>query len=273
MPEGDTIHGLAHALRPELAGRTLARVDLREKPGAARIQGATVTAVDALGKHLLVHTVSADGGHALTLRVHLGIGGTWHRYRPGEPWRRGSTQATVVLETAEAVHVAFDAPQAEVLRTADVPRHPTLSALGPDLLRPPVDHATILARARDPARADLPAGELLLDQRVACGLGNVFKSELLFIERVHPATPVHALDDATLLRLYALGERLLHKSVELGRRVTTLGPEGARARARNEPLWVYGRAGRPCLRCGARVRQRPQGDLARLTWWCPDCQR
>jgi endonuclease-8 len=273
MPEGDTLHRTADGLRPYLVGRAIVAARTAG-PGAVprvdRLIGATVTGVDAVGKNLLVRF---DNG--LELRTHLRMNGSWHRYRPGERWRRPPSRARLVLEVPGAVAVCFDAPVVELLEIRAESLHPPLAALGPDLLDPgwnPVMAAEALRRLRDPTWAERAIGEALVDQRALAGIGNVYKSEALFLERVDPWARVGNLSDATLAALVATARRLLDANADRRagpERVTT---DRARAAA-GGPLWVYDRAGRPCRRCGALLERRRQGtELPRLTFWCPRCQ-
>jgi endonuclease-8 len=269
VPEGDTLFRTAAGLRPYLVGRTVAAARAAG-PGAVpqvqRIVGHEITAVDALGKNLLIRF---DNG--LEIRTHLRMNGSWHRYRPGERWRRPPARARLVIEVPGAVAVCFDAPVVELLEQRTESLHPSLAKLGPDLLSPDFDADEAFRRLRDPARTDRAVAEALIDQRVMAGLGNVYKSEIPWIERVSPFAPVEELDDATLRRLIATARRLLLANVSPGRgpeRVTTAGDRGAPG-----PLYVYRRTGRPCRRCGTAIASTQQGsELPRTTWWCPTCQ-
>lgn len=266
MPEGDTIFRTAEVLRAALGNRRILRARAQPQPGLRRVPdlgrlcGATVKSVEARGKHLLI---GFDNG--LTLRSHMRMRGSWHRYRLGEPWRLPARQASAVLETAEAVAVAFNTPVVELLTDADLRRSSSLLQLGPDLLSRSFDADEALRRLRE--RDAEALGNALLDQRAVAGIGNVYKSEVAFVERMDPWAPVHAFADAELFAALATARRLLQANVHGGSRVTT-----GRA-TRGQGLWVYGRAGRPCRRCGTPIRVRRQGELARLTYWCPRCQR
>ncbi len=272
MPEGDTLRRTADGLRPYLVGRrvTAARAGgPGPVPQVGRLVGATVLAVEAVGKNLLVRF---DDG--LELRTHLGMHGSWHRYRPGERWRRPAGRARLVLEVPGAVAVCFDAPVVELFEVRAEGLHQALASLGPDLLAPgfePAGAAEALRRLREPGRSGATIAEALLDQRALAGIGNVYKSELLFIERVDPWAAVADLDDATLARLVSTARRLLLENVRPGS-----GPERVTTDHRRPsvgPLWVYDRAGRPCRRCGSLIVRRRQGrDLPRLTYWCVRCQ-
>lgn len=266
MPEGDTIYKIASALRPHLEGREIVRAR-----GAARgprldgLTGSTLTDIQPMGKHLIMRF-----SNGLALHTHLRMTGSWHRYAPGMPWRKPAHQAVVVLETRESVVVCFQAPVVELLDEGTVSRRRAIATLGPDILAPSFDRAEALHRLRAPVRAALTLGEALLDQRAVAGVGNEYKSEILFIERLDPWLTVGAVDDNVLKRVLATAERLLRFNVEPGRagRVTT----GRSAATHGSRVWVYGRAGRPCFRCGERVQRRIAGEQARVTFWCPRCQ-
>lgn len=269
MPEGDTLFRTAAGLRPYLVGRTVTAARAAgpgRVPQLDRIVGHEIRAVDALGKNLLIRF---DNG--LEIRTHLRMNGTWHRYRPGERWRRPPARARLVIEVPGAVAVCFDAPVVELLEQRAEALHPSLGRLGPDLLAPDFDAEEALRRLRDPARATTPLAEALVDQRVMAGLGNVYKSEVAWIERVSPFAPVEAVDDETLRRVIATSRRLLLANVSRDRgpeRTTTAGDRGAPG-----PLYVYGRTGRPCRRCRTPIASERQGtDLPRTTYWCPTCQ-
>lgn len=268
MPEGDTLARTASGLRPHLIGREV-RAARASGPGPLprvdRLVGTRIEDVEARGKHLLVRF---DSG--LTLRTHLGMRGSWHRYRPGERWRRPPARARLVLEVPGTVAVCFDAPVVELLESRTEAVHPVLAELGPDLLAPAFDAAEAVRRLRSPERAATPIAEALLDQRALAGIGNVYKSEILFIDGVDPFAPIGNLDDATLERLVATARSLLAANA-----TRAAGPERVTtgsARRRVGPLWVYGRAGRPCRRCGTRLVGRRHGALPRVTTWCPRCQ-
>lgn len=260
MPEGDTIHKVAAAMAPELEGRELQGGRLREVPGAP-FAGRVVSGLSVHGKHLFIELDGVE-----VLRVHLGMTGSWHRYAPGERWTRPARQASVVLETAADVFVCFNAKEVVLMRARGA-RHKDLGArLGPDLLGNDPDYAEILRRAR--ARpASLPAVDLLLDQSISSGIGNVYKSEVLFMHRVHPETPVEALDDATVVAMFRTAAGLLRQNLGGGSRVTRF------PRDRAGRLWVYNRAGKPCLECDTPVVHTRSGRHQRGTWHCPACQR
>lgn len=267
MPEGDTLFRTAAGLRPYLVGRAVLAARATRGAQVGRLVGATVESVDTIGKNLLIRF-----SNGLEVRTHLRMNGTWHRYRPGERWRRPAARAVLVLEVEGAVAVCFDAPVVELFDARAEALHPALAPLGPDLLAEAFDPAEALRRLRDPARSAMTIGEAILDQRVMAGVGNVYRAEILFIERVDPLATVASLDGATLARLIATARRLLLANADRRR-----GPErtttGGAREAGGAPLWVYGRAGRPCRRCGTPIASASLGrDLPRTVWWCPSCQ-
>lgn len=271
MPEGDTLARIAVALRPYLAGRVVTGARARlPGPQVSRLVGQKIDAVDAAGKNLLI---KFDGG--LELRTHLGLHGSWHRYRPGETWRRPPSRAALVLEVPGAIAVCFDAPVVELFERRAEVVHPTISMLGPDLLDAAFDQAEAVRRLQDVSRSKTAIGEALLDQRAVAGIGNVYKSEILFIEKVDPFALVGTLNTATLDGVMGKGRELLQANARpdaaVGR-TTTVDPKTG-AHLAPSRLWVYDRAGRPCHRCGALIRSAPQGnELPRTTYWCPSCQ-
>jgi endonuclease-8 len=258
VPEGDTLFRTAAGLRPHLVGRTVTAARARRPgPQVERIVGTTIESVESQGKNLLIRF---DNG--LELRTHLRMNGSWHRYRPGERWRRPEARARLVIEVPGAVAVCFDAPVVELFEQRAEAIHPAISTLGPDLLDPAFDDTAAdeaLRRLRDPSRAGLTISEALLDQRALAGIGNIWRNETLFVERVDPFATVASLDDQTLRQLVSTARRLLTDSAS-----------GAPGRA---PMRAYRRAGRPCPRCGSLIRSRPlAAELPRTTYWCPRCQ-
>lgn len=274
MPEGDTIHRTAATLQRAIGGQTvtrfttvlprLARVDA-DRP----IAGRTVDKVEARGKHLLIWF---SGG--AVLRTHMRMHGSWHIYRPGESWQRPYRHMRIVIETPDMHAIAFEVPVAEFLDAGAVATAPALRDLGPDLLADDFDPAEAVERLL--ARAEVEIADALLDQHALAGIGNVFKSEVLFLGGVHPFTRVGQLPPDQVGRLVAIAMRLLRANV---------GPrDGARAvpwsglrrtTGRDDPsarLWVYRRAGQPCRRCGTPIAMQKQGPYARSTYWCSRCQ-
>jgi endonuclease-8 len=263
MPEGHTIHRAARRIASVLVGRQLERVEARgaqlvEAQARARLLGATITAVEARGKHLLIHT---DAGW--TLHSHLRMDGVWHLYRRGEPWRRARTRAWLLLGSGDWDAVEFDGPILTLVRTEQLDADQSLTELGPDILVTPFDDDEFLRRMR--RGDDREIGDALLQQRIVAGIGNIYKSETLFMTQVDPWKCVREFDDEELVRVRELATRIMEAGVLDARAITFHGP-GPKGR------WVYRRAGMPCRRCATAIRSALQGDDQRTTYWCPRCQ-
>jgi endonuclease-8 len=259
VPEGDTVWLVARRLHDALAGDLLERADLRVPALATTdLSGRHVLEVRARGKHLLTRV---EGG--LTLHSHLRMDGMWHLYRRGVPWAGGPDhQVRVVLSTHAWDAIGYRLPVVELLETAR--EDDAVGHLGPDLLDPSFHAAEALRRLlADPARE---IGQALLDQRNLAGIGNLYKAETLFVRRTSPWTTTGAVDD--LPGVVETARRLLESNKAHAAQLTTGDPR------RGREHWVYGRAGRPCRRCGAVLRSAKQGPAPydRITTFCPTCQ-
>lgn len=255
MPEGDTLHRTAATLRRVLEGGVLRRFEAPRLVGSGPREGTEILGVEALGKHLLIHF-----GDGTTLRTHLKMSGSWHTYRRGERWRKPAWQARAVIETEEEVAVCFSAPVVEVVPTSRLASHPDLRHLGPDLCQEGADLGEAVRRMGRVLDPSVEIGVALLDQRVACGVGNVYKSEVLHSCGIHPSTRVGDLAISEREELMRTAAELLHANLDGYPRSTV--PEG---------LAVYGRAGQPCRECGNTISLRHQGEHARTTYWCETC--
>lgn len=253
MPEGDTIHRVAARLRPALVGQRLVRVDAPRLARPLPPPGTVIDAVDARGKHLLVRFSTGE-----VLETHLRMTGSWHLYRPGARWARPARLARVVLEVTDWVAVCFSAPVVRLTTT------PGTGHLGPDLCTPDADLSEVVRRMGAVPEPGTTLADVLLDQRICAGVGNVYKSEVCFVCGVHPLTPIEMVDPALRRRLAATAQRLLRANLGAGRRTTVPGPPGT--------LAVYGRARLPCRRCGTPIVAARTGPRARSTYWCPTCQ-
>lgn len=231
-------------LRERLAGQSVQRA---WPPSLERLAGRRLEDVEPAGKHLLMRF---SGG--LALHSHMRMHGNWQVYRPRGRWREHRWRARAVLTFDDAVAVCFNAPVIELVRDAEA----TVAHLGPDILVDPFDLDDVIVRARRSDAATI--GELLLEQRVCAGIGNIYKCEALWLERADPWASVSDLTDDQLKRLYRTARDLMRRSV---------AGDGFRPRHA-----VHARGGRACLRCGTRIDVRPQGRLSRLTYWCPRCQ-
>ena len=273
MPEGDTIFRAARTLHRALGGKVVTGFQsvfphLTRIHEDAPITGRTVDSVSASGKHMLM---AFSGG--LVLRTHMRMNGSWHIYRPGETWQRGRRDMRIVVQTSDFVAVGFSIPVAEWIHARAITRHEELRRLGPDLLADDFDTQEAEKRVR--ARGDTAIADVLLNQRVMAGIGNVYKSEVLFACRVDPFALVSALSDEQISCLVSTARKYLRANVSegLAAMTTYLGfRKTTRRDAPSERLWVYGRVGEPCRRCSALVKIAKQGRDARLTYWCPACQ-
>jgi endonuclease-8 len=233
------------------------------------ITGRTVEEVRSVGKHLLMRF---SGG--LILRTHMRMNGSWHVYRPGESWHRPRRHMRVVVATSDFEAVGFNIPVAEFIAEQDLSRNRELGRLGPDLLSDEFDDEAAVRRIA--ARGSEEIGDVLLDQRTVAGVGNVYKSETLFACGISPFAAAGSLNDDTLRSLVATARGLLRLNVSTNLPAMTTYTGYRRTTGRDDPgerLWVYGRAGRPCRRCGTAIQVKKQGMDARTTYWCPSCQK
>ena len=274
MPEGDSIYRTARTLERALAGRAVTRFEsvfphLTRVDVDAPLRGRTVDRVEARGKHLLIW-FSGE----LVLRTHMRMRGSWHIYRPGERWQRPHHDMRIVIETSEMHAVAFTVPVAEFVAATDVAQLPTLRDLGPDPLAPDFDAAEAVRRIH--AQQNVEIADALLDQHAIAGIGNIFKSETLFVARINPFAAVRNLSPDTLERLVGVASTLMRANIGETASAGIVTYSGLRRTAtRDDPsprLWVYGRSGKPCRRCGAIIQRRTQGPHARSTYWCERCQ-
>jgi endonuclease VIII len=256
MPEGDVVWQTARRLHQALAGRALTHSDFRvPRLATTDLRGREVLEAVARGKHLLIRVA---GG--LTVHTHLMMDGSFRFQRPGPPPR--DHKVRLVLGNEDGLAVGYSLGILELLRTAE--EEQAVGHLGPDLLGPGWDAPEAVRRLRE--RPDQAVGEAVMDQTRLAGIGNVYKSEVLFLRGLNPWRPVGRIEDLT--GLVELARRLLEANKTRYGHITT----GDRRPGRSH--WVYGRAGRPCRRCGTRIRRADQGpDLReRITYWCPHCQ-
>jgi endonuclease-8 len=260
MPEGDTIHKVAEYLDAALRGRQLCAVRLHPAFGPS-VGARRVVRVSSEGKHLFL-----TFGDGTQLRSHLGMYGAWHRYPRGAPWRKPPRQASLVLSTERQDYVCFNAREVEWVCLHGFRRVDQGARLGGDLIRDGLDPGELLRRIQAFCPPPTLLVDLLLDQRVAAGIGNVYKSEVLFLERQPPSREIARLEAAALVALYQRAGALLADNVGGGARTTRRTMDGRGG------LWVYGRRDRPCRRCGTAVRRAVLGAQPRSTYWCPRCQ-
>lgn len=267
MPEGDTLYKLALKLRPRLLAEVIEECRLRDRGRLPALVGVSISAVESRGKNLLI----ALGERSL-IRIHLGMKGAVRCFERRD-MRPASRGAASVIRTARWDVLMNEQTRAELVRRIDLERGDVLGDLGPDLLIEPVDFAEIVRRAQSPERVREPLGELLLDQRVAAGVGNVYKNEVLFMARLSPWTRVEELSAGQLETVYRLCRDLLRSNLGPGfRRFVSTHTRTWEASKGETRLWVYQQTSRGCLVCGGEVRFARQGPRARGTYWCPRCQ-
>jgi endonuclease-8 len=266
MPEGDSVFKYARSLRPVLVGKTIVRFELRERGEVEFLAGRLVQSIDVLGKHMMI-AIEPDW----VLRVHLGMKGRWFVNGAHERRRPPPSETRVLIATSDHAVYCVRASTAELTRARDPKLRARLHALGPDVLAEDFDPAQAAARARE--HADTPIAEVILDQRVAAGIGNVYRSELLFKTQVHPRKLVRELDDDTLVRIYALARELMRANLGPGPRTTAGTHQGARHAPNVSHHYAYRRHGLPCHRCGTPIERELIGDLARSIYFCPRCQK
>lgn len=313
MPEGDTIFRAARTLQRALGGHRVTRFETQYAQLArvhddAPITGRRVEKVAARGKHLLVflssigNRPSAVGSgesgvgsrepgveeddrrrrrsgrpswaDPLVLRTHMLMSGSWHIYRAGEAWQRSTSSARVVLGTETFVAVAFTVPIAEFVLASELEAEGPIGRLGPDVLSPDFDTAEAQRRLSTSVRPTV--AEALLEQRSVAGIGNVYKSELLFLAGVWPFLPPSAISDKQWQRMLRDAQVLLRANVVDPSATGVLSYRGMRrTTGRSNPeqrLYVYGRQRQPCRRCGTAIQLRHHGEHNRSTYWCPRCQ-
>ncbi len=265
MPEGHVLHRAARLQGRRFRGQRISASSPQGRfaAGAAQLNGQTVFGIDALGKHLFYRFDTGD-----VLHVHLGLFGKFRLRQLPAP--EPSPNARLVMETGtDHLHLAgptvcefIDPDEEDRLR----------SRLGPDPILRPADGADRLFEKL--ARRSISIGAALLDQSVVAGIGNVYRSELLFLAGVHPLSVAKSLDAETILDLWLRSVDALRIGERSGR-IVTVEPEemGARTRRdlqRRDRLYVYKRASQPCRRCGTPIRMADADG--RNVWWCPTCQ-
>jgi endonuclease-8 len=275
MPEGDTIFRTARSMGRALAGKPVT-VFRSTYPLLTRfsddtpIPGQLVDRVEARGKWLLIHF--SGGG---TLLTHMLMSGSWHIYRHGERWQQPRTNMRIVIENSDFVAVGFRVPVAEMHTAQSLARDRRIPNSEIDVLSPVFNAEEAMRRVRGHGSEEI--GDVLLHQEVLAGVGNVFKSEICFVTALNPFCRVSALTAEQVQAAIAAAKKLVRANVlvDSGDTIVTYGGRQRRTTHESDPsasLWVYGRKGEPCRRCGEPVRRRIQGPDARVTFWCQRCQ-
>jgi endonuclease-8 len=260
VPEGDTVWNTARALHRALANGRVTASDFRvPRLATTDLTGWTVLESTCRGKHLLLRLADPGGTRRMTLHSHLRMDGAWRAYEPGARWAaRPAHHIRVVLRTADAVAVGYHLHDLALVPTAEEDR--LVGHLGPDLLGPDWDPAEAVRRIA--AHQATAIAEALLDQTSLAGIGNLYKSEVLFLRGIWPWTAVAAVPDLT--GTVTLAQKLLRANVGRWTQSTT------GSLRRGETTYVYGRRAAPCRRCATAISKAEQGD--RVTYWCPNCQ-
>lgn len=275
MPEGDAIYRAARTMHRVLAGHVVTKFEtayahLDRVNVDTPIVGRTIERCESAGKHHLI-VFSGD----VILRTHMRMSGSWHLYRHGERWWRGPQAMRVRIDTADWVAVAFQVPVAEFVTSKQLASTDPVAKLGPDLLGREFDRDEAVRRLI--VSGHQPIAMSLLDQRLVAGIGNIYKSEVLFMAGVNPFTPAGEVPQPALEHMLDIARGLLKDNVIGGsseriqtyRSLRTTNP----ATGHDESVWVYGRAGKPCRKCSTAIEMRKMGIEARSTYWCPTCQK
>ncbi|HUN83458.1 MAG TPA: DNA-formamidopyrimidine glycosylase family protein [Terracidiphilus sp.] len=275
MPEGDTIFRTARALTRALVGRPITRFRsnyplLTRFDDDTPLAGQLVDRVESRGKWLLMHF--SGGGILVT---HMLMSGSWHIYRPGEPWQKPASHMRILMENSACQAVGFRVPVAQMHTAQSLARDRRIPHPAGDVLRPEFDAEAVMQRLLACGNEEI--GDVLLHQEVLAGVGNVFKSEVCFVCGVNPFSAVAALSQEQVSLLIATSRQLIAANVleDSGDAIVTYRGKHRRTTHASDPtasLWVYGRNDEPCRRCGERIRRRVQGPDARVTFWCQQCQ-
>jgi endonuclease VIII len=275
MPEGDTIFRTARALGRALAGKPITGFRstyplLTRFNDDTPLAGQFVESVESRGKWLLIHF--SGGG---TLATHLLMNGSWHIYQHGERWQQPRGDMRIVIENSEYIAVGFRVPVARMHTALSLARDAKIPQPALDVLSPEFDAEAATLRVL--AHGNEEIADVLLHQEVLAGVGNEFKSEICFVTAVNPFCLVSALSREQVADLIAAARKLIAANIleDSGDEIVTYGGRRRRTTHESDPgasVYVYGRKGEACRRCGEPIRRRLQGPDARVTFWCPKCQ-
>jgi endonuclease-8 len=275
MPEGDTIFRSARTLHRALAGKPVTGFRstyalLTRFHDNTPLTGQIVESVESRGKWLLIHF--SGGG---ILATHMLMNGSWHIYRPGEKWQQPGINMRIVIETSDFQAVGFSVPVAEMLDARSLARDRRIPQAGSDVLGREFDEEAAVRSLM--ASGEMELGDVLLRQKILAGVGNVFKSEVCFLTGLNPFRRVATLTEAQVREVVAMARKQLAANVleDSGDAIVTYTGRKRRTTNHTDPaenLWVYGRTGQACRRCGELIHRRLQGKDARSTYWCARCQ-
>jgi endonuclease-8 len=259
MPDGDSMHRSASALRTALVGKSMHRFDAAMLEGPVPQAGRVIEQVERQGRHLQLEW---DDG--LVLDTQMRINGTWHVYRPTDRWRRPHVQMSAAIQVGDWTAVCFGAHHIETYRRPDQRRHPGMGRVGPDLCRADTDLGAVVNLLLAHPDPDARLAEVLLDQRVMCGVGNVVRCEVLWATGLSPYATIGRISEHDAIRIVNTAAKMLRASLRVGRRDdATVAPP---------PMAVYGRTGQRCSRCADSIESRPMGRQQRMLYWCAGCQ-
>lgn len=271
MPEGHTLRRLADDLDAAFAG-SLVRVGSpqgRFEADAAILDGTRLLGADSVGKHLFV-----EFDHDHLVHVHLGLIGGFEVHTDVEeiPLPAGQVRLRIVRADLSAYGDLRGATQCELIGPAR--RDEIVARLGPDPLRADADPDRAWRRIKASHRS---IGDLLMDQAVLAGVGNVYRAEVLFRHRIHPLRPGNTLRVSQWRAIWADLVDLMREGV-ISNRIDTVRPEHTPEAMGRDPrqddhggeVYVYRRTGQPCLVCGAPVRT--EVLAGRNSFWCFQCQ-
>ena len=265
MTNGDAIHRAASALRTALAGKPMVRFDAPCLVGPVPQAGRVLERIESRGKH--VEMVWDDN---VVLHTHLRMTGSWHVYRQGKQWRKPYQQMAATIEVDGWVAACFNAPTVETYRVPDKRRHPGMGRLGPDLCEPGTDLGGVVNLLLSFGDGAAQIGEVLLDQRVMSGVGNVHRCEVLWVLGLSPFARVDALSEPDAVGIVNTAATMLRTNLQRANQCTVSGVSGLPGV--RPALAVYGRNGQRCQRCGETIDSQPLGQHGRVLYWCRGCQ-
>lgn len=267
MAEGHAVIRWARALQV-LVGEPLTALHLPKRWGerAEGLVGQYLTGIETHGKVLLLHL---SGGE--TLLCHAMQYGSWQIGEAGMELRKEAKYVRLRLVTTRHEAVFYHGPIIELLTPEELALNERLQTLGPDVMAADFDRDEAWARLHLPENIDREIGDLVLDQRIMAGVGNIYKSEGLFLAKINPCRTAREIGRDEIERYWDAVIPLMWQGTESYGPTTTL-PAEQQAQHPNEFHWVYRRRGRPCFCCGTAIKRIEQGKLKRATFFCPVCQ-
>ena len=269
MQNGDATHRAASALRTALVGKPMVRFDAPRLVGPTPQAGRVLERIESHRKH--VEMVWDDN---LVLHTHFRMTGSWHVYRRGEQWREPYHQMAASIEVDDWVAVCFNAPTVETYRLPDKRRHPGMGRLGPNLCKPETDLDSVVNLLLSYSDGAARIGEVLLDQRVMSGVGNVLRCEVLWAQELSPFARVDALSEHDAVGIVNTTATMLRTNLQGTKRASVPDAQSSAPgiRGMRDGVAVYGRNGQRCQRCGDTIGSQSLGQYDRILYWCQGCQ-